>query len=61
MIFIHYKKLKPGFYKDNNNDVVLLIRLKGLYYSDLYFKNKQADFYIILIIILEVKLILFVV
>tara|TARA_B100001564_G_scaffold358239_1_gene376392 strand:+ start:5936 stop:8740 length:2805 start_codon:yes stop_codon:yes gene_type:complete len=37
-------KLKQWFYKGNNNDVLLLIRLKGLYYSDLYFKNKQADF-----------------
>ena len=37
-------KLKTGYLEDNTNDVVLFIRLKGLYYSDLYFKNKQADF-----------------
>ncbi len=40
-------KLKKGYPESNTNNannMVLFIRLKGLYYSDLYFKNKQIDF-----------------
>ena len=37
-------KLKNGYPESNTNNMVLFIRLKGLYYSDLYLKNKQIDF-----------------
>jgi len=40
-------KLKNGYPESNTNNannMVLFIRLKGLYYSDLYFKDKQIDF-----------------
>ena len=37
-------KLKSGYPVNNSNDLLLFIRLKGLFYSDLLYKNNQADF-----------------
>jgi hypothetical protein len=37
-------KLKTGYPTNNSNDLLLFIRLKGLFYSDLLCKNNQVDF-----------------
>ena len=37
-------KLKSGYPTNNSNDLLLFIRLKGLFYSDLLCKNNQIDF-----------------
>jgi len=37
-------KLKSGYPTNNSNDLLLFIRLKGLFYSDLLCKNNQVDF-----------------
>lgn len=37
-------KLKSGYPTNNSNELLLFIRLKGLFYSDLLCKNNQIDF-----------------